>query len=447
MLSWQMVHGDIMRAIDGAYHFGADGDGGTEVALRPVDRARRAAARLRQAPRRGAHPQHGPRAEGPRRSRDPYAAGIDVGGTKCLGVVVDDDGSVVREPTVAPTPHGADAADRHGRELARRSPTRRGPYDRSASGVPGLVTRDGVLRAVAEPVGVAELRRSRGRLERAARPRRARSTTTPPARRSPSGSSAPAAASTTSIMVTLGTGIGGGIVADGRLLRGANGFAGEFGHMVVDPDGPPCPCGRRGCWERYASGSGLDAGPRRRGARRPARASRCRTRRRRSTRSAASTCGGGRCRAIADALAVIDDFARWVAARAGQPDQPARPGDVRPRRRAGRPTRTLFLPPIARWFGRAAVRPRPAPATRCSASPSSASGPVPSAPRCYGRPATSPTSAPPRRRRRGSSAARLVDLAPRRRRGRRGRRSTSLAGLERLVHLEEVLDLVDAAAA
>jgi glucokinase len=59
------------------------------------------------------------------------------------------------------------------------------------------------------------------------------------------------------MMVTLGTGIGGGLVVDGRVQVGGNGFAGEIGHMVVDPAGPACPCGRRGCWERYASGSGL----------------------------------------------------------------------------------------------------------------------------------------------------------------------------------------------
>ena len=59
------------------------------------------------------------------------------------------------------------------------------------------------------------------------------------------------------VMVTLGTGIGGGVVVDGRVQVGAHGFAGEVGHMVVDPAGPPCPCGRRGCWERYASGGGL----------------------------------------------------------------------------------------------------------------------------------------------------------------------------------------------
>ena len=59
------------------------------------------------------------------------------------------------------------------------------------------------------------------------------------------------------VAVTLGTGIGGGLIVDGELVRGANGFAGEPGHMVVDPNGPPCPCGGRGCWERFASGSGL----------------------------------------------------------------------------------------------------------------------------------------------------------------------------------------------
>lgn len=59
------------------------------------------------------------------------------------------------------------------------------------------------------------------------------------------------------LVVTLGTGIGGGAIIDGRVARGHNGFAGEFGHMVVARGGESCPCGRRGCWEAYASGSGL----------------------------------------------------------------------------------------------------------------------------------------------------------------------------------------------
>jgi glucokinase len=59
------------------------------------------------------------------------------------------------------------------------------------------------------------------------------------------------------VCVTLGTGIGGGIVSDGRLQRGRHGMAGEFGHMVVVPDGHRCECGNRGCLEQYASGNVL----------------------------------------------------------------------------------------------------------------------------------------------------------------------------------------------
>jgi glucokinase len=59
------------------------------------------------------------------------------------------------------------------------------------------------------------------------------------------------------VMVTLGTGIGGGLVINGELVRGHNGFGGEIGHMIVDAGGALCACGVRGCWERYCSGSGL----------------------------------------------------------------------------------------------------------------------------------------------------------------------------------------------
>jgi glucokinase len=60
------------------------------------------------------------------------------------------------------------------------------------------------------------------------------------------------------VMVTLGTGIGGGVIADGKLIRGHSGFAGEIGHMVVEARGAACHCGSHGCWERYASGGGLN---------------------------------------------------------------------------------------------------------------------------------------------------------------------------------------------
>ncbi len=59
------------------------------------------------------------------------------------------------------------------------------------------------------------------------------------------------------VCVTLGTGIGGALVFDGRVFRGGNGLAGEFGHMQVVPEGRRCECGNRGCWEQYSSGNAL----------------------------------------------------------------------------------------------------------------------------------------------------------------------------------------------
>jgi glucokinase len=58
-------------------------------------------------------------------------------------------------------------------------------------------------------------------------------------------------------MITLGTGIGGGILMNGQVQRGRFGIAGEFGHMQVLPGGHRCECGNRGCWEQYASGNAL----------------------------------------------------------------------------------------------------------------------------------------------------------------------------------------------
>ena len=59
------------------------------------------------------------------------------------------------------------------------------------------------------------------------------------------------------IVITLGTGLGSGIVANGQLIYGADGFAGELGHTIVDPNGRQCGCGKRGCLETYCSATGL----------------------------------------------------------------------------------------------------------------------------------------------------------------------------------------------
>ncbi len=59
------------------------------------------------------------------------------------------------------------------------------------------------------------------------------------------------------VMITLGTGVGGGVISDGKIISGFNFAGGELGHIVIEKDGVPCSCGRRGCWEAYSSATAL----------------------------------------------------------------------------------------------------------------------------------------------------------------------------------------------
>jgi glucokinase len=183
--------------------------------------------------------------------------GLDVGGTKVLGIAMAEDGSVVGESRW-PTPRGQsalmDTLEAVARDLCDAIRDG-GEVTAVGVGAPGLVDRDGVLRAAPNLPGVEQLP-LRAELEvRLGLPVRADNDATCAAW----GERQLGAARGRDhvVVVTLGTGIGGGIITEGRLYRGANGFAGEIGHMVVEPHGPLCPCGQRGCWERYASGSGL----------------------------------------------------------------------------------------------------------------------------------------------------------------------------------------------
>ena len=185
-----------------------------------------------------------------------HAIGVDIGGTKVLAVLLDD-GEIVAE-TRAPTPKaGDDVLEVVTSAVASlQTSDRVGLLRGIGVGAPGLVDANGVLRFAPNLPGGAGLAIKAGVearfpgvvvragndasfagwAERALGAGRGRDDV---------------------VMVTLGTGIGGGIVVGGRLLLGANGFAGEIGHMVVDPHGPRCPCGKRGCWERFGSGTGL----------------------------------------------------------------------------------------------------------------------------------------------------------------------------------------------
>jgi glucokinase len=182
------------------------------------------------------------------------AIGVDIGGTKVAGGVVDEQGAVIaqarritpsRDPrAVVDTIADVVAELRVGREILGIGIGAAGFVDADRSRVlfaPHLAWRNEPLRdevrgMVGLPVIVendanaaawAEWKFGAGRQE----PRL--------------------------VCVTLGTGIGGGIVLDGVIQRGRWGMAGEFGHMVVVPDGRRCECGNRGCLEQYASGNVL----------------------------------------------------------------------------------------------------------------------------------------------------------------------------------------------
>ncbi len=187
--------------------------------------------------------------------------GIDIGGTKVLGVALSADDQVVAETRV-PTPKGT-------REIGGAN---------VADAVAAVVTQlDGMLGTTDTPVGVGApgMVDRRGHLCFAPNLPQAHGVdwTELIGRRllghriliENDANFAVLAESRLGaargyhhvVLVTLGTGIGGGLVVDGHVQVGAAGFAGEIGHMVVDPAGPACPCGRNGCWERFASGAGL----------------------------------------------------------------------------------------------------------------------------------------------------------------------------------------------
>ena len=182
-----------------------------------------------------------------------HALGIDVGGTKIASLLVDRSGSVVARD-VRPTPADDQTATLDAMEASARAviDPLTAAVGISAAGLvergtgilrfaPNLAWRDAPLveriggalglPAVADNDANAaawgELKAGQGRGHRDV------------------------------LFVGVGTGIGGGIIADGRLFRGAHGFAAEIGHIIVEPDGPLCGCGNRGCWEQVASGKAI----------------------------------------------------------------------------------------------------------------------------------------------------------------------------------------------
>ncbi|HEX5096920.1 MAG TPA: ROK family protein [Acidimicrobiia bacterium] len=179
--------------------------------------------------------------------------GLDIGGTKILGVVLDAQGTVVREHRVPSPVHDLPLLVKACRSLIEElDPDATRPV---GVGAAGLVDMQGELSYAPNLPGVrnaplqADIAAVTGR----------RVVADNDANVAALGEVAYGAAigARFALMVTLGTGIGGGLVIDGRVLRGAHGFAGEIGHVTVERDGPLCACGERGHWEAIASGSAL----------------------------------------------------------------------------------------------------------------------------------------------------------------------------------------------
>lgn len=181
--------------------------------------------------------------------------GIDVGGTKCLGVVLDANNSVVTSLRYD-TPPADQLIDTLCAMVSALQEQLPGANKMTVGvGVPGLVTFDGVFRASPNIEGVIDLPIATRMSQQLHTNVRVDNDATAAAY----GEWRIGAARGVSdaLVVTLGTGIGGGIISGGQLQRGGRGYAGEFGHIVVNVDGPRCGCGQNGCWELYASGSAL----------------------------------------------------------------------------------------------------------------------------------------------------------------------------------------------
>jgi glucokinase len=187
-----------------------------------------------------------------------HRTGVDIGGTKILGVVVDetDPSLTVKAEHRVPTPSGPvavlDAISDVVRALDRQVPT---PVQSVGVGIAGLVDLKGILRFSPNLPTLTDMAVPQELESRLGLPIHVDNDANCAAWGEHVAGAGRGVADM--VCVALGTGIGAGIVVGGHLLRGGLGYAGEAGHMILDPAGPVCPCGRRGCWERLGSGSGL----------------------------------------------------------------------------------------------------------------------------------------------------------------------------------------------
>ncbi|MGH8973617.1 MAG: ROK family protein [Acidimicrobiia bacterium] len=235
--------------------------------------------------------------------------GVDLGGTKLLGVVADGAGAVVAE-TLHPSGDGPEATmaglTAATRELATAVPG----VEAVGVGVAGMVDFSGCVRYAPNIPGIEGLQLGPGLEQACGLPVAVDNDANVAALAEVLHGAARGCHEV--LVLTFGTGIGGGIVTAGRVLRGGHGMAAEVGHFTIDPDGPPCACGARGHWESFASGTALGRMGREWATRGDAPGVLARA----GGDPAAITgqmVGESAVAGEADGLALLDTYARWVA--------------------------------------------------------------------------------------------------------------------------------------
>ncbi|HJX58098.1 MAG TPA: ROK family protein, partial [Thiobacillus sp.] len=182
--------------------------------------------------------------------------GVDLGGSKTEGIVMDESGEILaRERRPTPQADGYRAILANIRDLVQELERRAGTNCRVGVGTPGAIsTKTGFLKNSntvclnGQPVK-QDIEKLLAREIRIANDANCFALS--------EALDGAAQGAPVVFGVILGTGVGGGIVVNGRLLEGAQHIAGEWGHNVLEPDGPPCYCGKRGCVETFMSGPGL----------------------------------------------------------------------------------------------------------------------------------------------------------------------------------------------
>jgi glucokinase len=181
-------------------------------------------------------------------------AGVDIGGTKLLAVAATEKGEIVAERR-QPTAEGTEAVLADITAVVADLLAAQPDIAAVGVGLPGLVDLAGVVHYAPNLPGFVGV---------AAQARLAAACPVPVVVDNDANVAALAEVLHGAgrghrevLMVTLGTGIGGGLVINGAVNRGGFGFAAEIGHFTVDRDGPVCSCGERGHWEALASGTGL----------------------------------------------------------------------------------------------------------------------------------------------------------------------------------------------